>query len=205
MDGINARDAAMGLVGQREGLHLSSVLHELKTAAGENIDEIEGDQSGVRLQEGFLWETAAEYMMAGLDFDEAIRLAFKRYMLHLRAGVVSQVHLERDGVRMTPDAQDIAARRLESYKVTRRTLRKARTMEDFEEHHWVWCMQEMAYLLAAGLDTVRWIVWWVAGDYAKGKGSGPRVLECTARFSQEEMERNWESVMMVARRMGHVR
>jgi hypothetical protein len=100
---------------------------------------------------------------------------------------------------MTPDALDPKAGRLESYKATRRSLRKAYTAEEFETNFWPWLVQEMSYALACGVDECRWIVLWAAGDYSKGAGSGPRTLECIVQWTRAELEANWESVLVHAR------
>lgn len=187
--------------GRADGLHLGAIIHAAKVAAGEKVGEVEGDQPGARMQEGFLWETALEYILAGAHFDDAVELSFKRYCLALRGHVVKQIALERDGVHMTPDGLDPQVPQLESYKSTRKSLRYARTGEDFEAHFWTWVMQEKGYLYAAGLDQVRWIVWWQAGDYSRGKGTGPMVLEATAKFTRDELEANWRGVMAIAERL----
>src|SRR5688572_29486705 len=153
--------------GRAAGLHLGSVIHTAKVAAGEKVGEVEGDQPSVRVQEGFLWETVLEYVLAGSPVDEAVALAFKRHMMHLRSGVVTQLKLELDGIHGTPDALDPRVPQLESYKCTRRSLRNARTAEDFEGHFWTWLMQEKGYCKMAGVQQVRWMVWWQAGDYSK--------------------------------------
>lgn len=182
-------------------LGMGEVVQAAKVAAGESVADIPGDQPGVRIQEGFLFETIIEYVLAGAEFDEAAELAFKRYMLHLRKDVLRQVRLVKDRIRMTPDAIDPTVPEIQSYKSTRRTLRKARTQEDFEENYWHWIMADSGYAYAAGLDRVRWIVWWHAGDYSKGVGSGPQVLEMTARFSQDELVANWNGVLTIADRL----
>lgn len=187
--------------GRAPGLHLGAVIHAAKVAAGENVGEVEGDQPSVRVQEGFIFETVVEYLIAGAPFDEAVDLAFKRYMLHLRRGIVTQLRLELDSIHGTPDALDPTVPQHESYKSTRRSLRNARSQEDFEANFWTWCMQEMGYCRMAGIDRVRWIVWWQAGDYSRGKGTGPCVLEATARFGQDELERNWQGVCAIAARL----
>lgn len=187
--------------GRAAGLHLSKVIHTAKVAAGERVDEVEGDQPSVRVQEGFIFETVAEYLIAGCPFDEAVELAFKRYCLHLRRGIVTQIRLERDAIHGTPDALDPSVPQHESYKSTRRSLRNARSAADFEAHFWTWVMQEAGYLHMAGLNRVRWIVWWQAGDYSRGKGTGPVVLEATARFSDEELLANWQGVCAIAARI----
>lgn len=202
----NMRDAELLPMGVgRESpewdMGMSAVIHAAKVAAGENVGDVDGDQPGVRVQEGFLFETVVEYIIAGVPFDEAVGLAFRRYALSLRSGIVTQVRYVKDRIRLTPDALDPFVPQHESYKSTRRTLRNARRAEDFEANFWTWCMQEMAYLHAAGLDRVRWIVWWQAGDYSKGRGTGPCVLEATARFTAEEMVRNWQGVSTIADRL----
>ncbi len=181
--------------GRAEGLHLSSVIHAMRVAAGAPTGAPEGDQEGVRMQEGFLWERAVEYMIAGFDLDTAMGMAFKRLCLHTREGVVKQITLEKDGIHMTPDGLDPVVGRLESYKATRRSLRKALSEADFWENFWSWCVQEMAYCLAAGVDECRWIVLWAAGDYSRGVGSGPRVLECTVQWTLAELQDNWDLVL----------
>lgn len=188
--------------GRPEGLHLGDIIRARKIALGESVKSPEGDQPNVRVCEGFLWETAVEYMLAGVSRDEAIDLAFKRYCMQIREGVVRQVRLERDGVHMTPDAFDPATGRLESYKATRRTLNNARTWELFSEHFWSWVWQEMSYCLAARVDSVRWIVLWQAGDYSKGWGSGPQVLEATATWTEEELAAQWREVLQFAKQSG---
>lgn len=208
-------------VGREPGLRVGAIVHAAKLAAGEPMEAPEGDQDGVRIQEGFLWEVIAEYVAAGVPVDEAIEVAFKRYQLQLRKGVCTQLHLELDGIKGTPDglnpngpeivtdpgeewAHYTGARgvaELESFKATRRTLRNARTAVDFEGFFWTWVMQECGYLKMAGLRQVRWVVWWLAGDYSRGKGTGPQMLEARARFSQEEIDTQWRGICTIAARL----
>lgn len=183
----------------RAGLHLGDIIHDARVAAGEAVGDVEGDQAGTRIQEGFLFETIVDYTLAGVAFDAAVQLAFKRYALSLRPWL-RQVRLERDGIRGTPDALDPRVPELVSCKATRRTLRRARTADSFEAQFWPWVMQEGGYLHMAGLDCVRWIVWWQAGDYSRGKGTGPQVLEAAARFTRADLEKNWRGITAIAQR-----
>lgn len=197
--------------GRPAGMHLGYIVNEMKRASGERTGAVEGDQDGVRMQEGFVWELALEYMIAGMTLDEAIELAFKRHCTMLRRGVVTQLRLELDEIHGTPDALNPHGRalwtpsseepELESYKATRRTLRKALTADDFATNFWTWIVQESGYLKMAGLRQVRWIVWWVAGDYSKGKGTGPRVMEARARFEQHELDATWAGIRTIAERL----
>jgi len=197
-DNMRTADLTEMGVGRPGGLHLSAVIHEMKVAAGEKVGEIKGDQPYMRMQEGFLWETALEYMIGGLSLDDAIELAFKRYMIALRKNICTQVALEKDGIHMTPDGLDKAEGRLESYKCTRRSLKKVLTKEDFEMNFWPWLVQEKSYAIAAGVDTVTWIVLFQAGDYGKGKGTGPRAMQATAVFTAQELVDNWRNVLVNA-------
>jgi hypothetical protein len=181
-------------------LGMGDVVRDWKIAAGENVSDVPGDQPGVRIQEGFWWETAFDYLLAGMDFDSAVDMAMKRYMLSVRPWL-RQVRLVRDRIRMTPDAIDPMVPEIISVKSTRRTLRDARTADDFENNFTGWVMADMGYALAAGFDRVRWIVWWHAGDYSRGKGTGPQVLEATARWSADELKANWDGVLQIAARL----
>ena len=202
----NARTAdleKMG-VGRPAGLHLSHVIHKMKVAAGDNVGQIPGDQDGVRMQEGFLWESALEYMIGGMPLDEAIELAFKRWMVALRGNIATQVKLEKDGIHMTPDGFNKVEGELESYKATRKSYAKALTQDEFESNFWPWLVQEQAYAYALGVDTVHWIVLFQAGDYSKGRGTGPRVVQSTAVFTPEELAENWRVVMTHAESLREV-
>jgi len=182
--------------GRPAGLHLGQIIQAMRIAAGLPQGAPDGDQPGVRLAEGFLWEIACEYMLSGVAYDEAMELAFKRYMLHLRVGIVKQVQLVRDGIHMTPDALDPATGALESYKVTRKKM--PHTQDLFEEKFWPWLVQEKAYCLAAGVDTVRWYVLFQAGDYSRGPGSGPKAVTSTGVFTPKELVENWKGVQAYA-------
>jgi len=173
----------------------------MKVAAGENVGGIKGDQEGVRMMEGFLWETALEYMASGFSVDEAMDMAFKRHMLAVRRSITTQVKLVRDEVHMTPDGLDKAEGILESYKYTRRSFKSAVNAEEFESNFWPWFIQEKSYCLAAGVDTVKWIVCFAAGDYTRGPGGFPKVLEGSATFTPEELVENWNVVMAHAASM----
>lgn len=215
-------DGSLVHTGRAAGLHLGAIVHAAKVASGESVAAPAGDQDGVRMQEGFMWEMIHEYISSGCPFDEAIELAFKRLQLQLRQGIVTQLALQLDGIHGTPDGLNPfgpavwtteegveveptgdapCEPELESYKATRRTLRNARSGGDFENFFWTWVMQECGYLKMAGLRQVRWVVWWLAGDYSKGKGSGPQMLEARARFSQEEIDANWRGVCTIADRL----
>jgi hypothetical protein len=179
--------------GRPPGLHLGQIIQRMRVAVGEASGDVPGDQPNVRMQEGFLWEAALEYVVSGMSVDEALEVAFKRYMVAIRSGIARQVSVQKDDIWMTPDAFNGDRGEIESYKVTRKKLQ--RSQDEFESSFWAWVVQEKAYCLAMGVDTVRWVVLFQAGDYSRGPGSGPQMLESTGTFTPEELVENWRIVM----------
>lgn len=202
---VDVRDADLRPRGEdaewRQGMHLGQVIHRIKVALGENVGDVAGDQPYVRMQEGFLWETALEYVAAGMSLDEALELAFKRYMVEVRKGVVKQIQVVRDGIKMTPDGFNPTLGELESYKRTSKSLGNAKTQAEFESNFWPWLMQEKGYCWGLGVDTVRWVVLWAAGDYKRGPGTGPVMLQSVGVFAPDELATNWKTVLSHARGM----
>ena len=188
---LDAGLAPMG-EGRPEGIHQSEIIHEWKLGLGKRVGAVEGAQEGVHLIEGFLWEIVIEYMCAGMGVDQAMDLAFKRYMTALRKGIVTQVKLCKDRIHMTPDGVLYKEGETESYKATRRSFKNAKTAELFHENFWEWEVQEMGYNWALGFDTATWIVLWNAGDYSQGPGAPPKILQATATWTPEELAENWE-------------
>ena len=182
--------------GRAPGLHLGSVIRDAYMA----IDTYKNaDGSLLRMQEGFIWEKAVEYMAGGMKMDDAISLAFKRYLWGLESELVTQIQLERDGIQMTPDAYDPVKAEIVSYKHTRRSLKKAMNKDAFELNFWTWMMAEKSYCLAASCDSCRFVVLWAAGDYSKGVGSAPRALQATLTWTAEELIENWNAVLAHAK------
>ncbi len=175
-------------------LHLGDCLQQMRVAAGEASDEDTGGE--LLMLEGFLFEMAVRYMAGGLDYDTAMELAFKRYARSLDPQIDWQVALCREGVHMTPDGVNRTVGELVSVKHTRKSLKRARTKEDFESNFWLWQCQEKSYALELGVDTARWIVWWAGGDYGRGAGTPPCCLQATMQWSAEELVENWRKVMV---------
>lgn len=189
------RDASLNPMGTNrpEGLHLGTIVREMKKAAGENVSEIPGEQPGLRAQVGFVWETAVEYMLGGMSVDEAMETAFKRYAWELRKGISSQVRIRKDGIHMTPDAVNELVGEIESWKATWKKL--PWTQDDFESKFWPWMVAEKGYCYALAVDTCRFIVLWQAGDYSKGRGTGPMAMQATMTWTADELVENWRTVL----------
>ena len=174
--------------GNREGLHLGSVLDRMAVAMGETYPD---SDPTARFVAGFVWETAVEYMHAGMSLDEAMGAAFRRYMIAIRGNVQTQVHLERDGIRATPDAFNPGVGEVESYKNSWRKMPAEQS--DFEEKFWRWVCQECSYAYLLGVDTARWIVLWNRGNYKDVQG--PVVMQATAKWTAAELVGNWKMVL----------
>lgn len=164
--------------GRRSGLHVSGLVKAVLEAKGKKLEAPSNWQDNVAMQTGFLWENALEW-------------AFKEYMGKERK-VKKQLAVELDGVHGTPDGLD--GNVLEEYKVTWKSLKKWN--EDPEENFDYWFMQVKAYLHMLGLNTVRFFVFFVNGDYKWDKGVGPRIVRTAEfTFTDAELEDNWTMLM----------
>ncbi len=214
LDPLQMRDATGAPMGtdRPAGVHVGDTVRIARQEADLPQGTPEGEQEGVRMQIGFLHEAAVEYMLAGMPFDAAYDLAFKRYMLPLRSAEATcrQIRLEKDRVHGTPDALIVEGGYLDSYKATHKSMRKAvrdtlliadfkqdleADQDFFEEHFWPWLMGEMAYCFMACVDTVRFYVLWQMGDYSYRPGWGPQVRYMDATFTPEELVANWRRVI----------
>jgi hypothetical protein len=107
-------------------------------------------------------------------------VAFKRHMVMARAGVTKQITTVLDDIHMTPDGYDPATKALESYKRTKLSAKNALSVEAWVAKFGLWMVQEGSYwhaLEAAGyeIDSIRWYVYWVNGDYSRQAGKGQFV------------------------------
>ena len=167
------------------------------------IGSPEGEPQWLAAQDGFLWEKALELVAGGMGLDAAMEVAFKRYMLTARAGVVKQITTELAGIHMTPDGYDPATKTLESYKRTKLSAKNALSAEAFTAKFALWIVQEGSYWRAleeAGYDieAVKWYVYWVNGDYSRRPGWGQFVGIYEARLTKQERDDVWARVSRVA-------
>ena len=105
--------------------------------------------------------------------------------------VGTKVNVERDGIRMTPDAFYPTLGEIDSYKNSWRKMPV--TQAEFEDKFWKWVAQEASYCYTVGVDTARWIVLWNRGNYVDIRG--PIVMEATAKWSADELAENWRVVL----------
>lgn len=198
-------------------LHLGEIIRAKKAAAGDRIDGIEGEQENLRAQIGFLWERAVGMVWQGIPWAAALEIVWKEYCSVAQIGppergyVESQLRIEHDGIRMTPDGLDENGW-LESYKFTYRTMRKWE--EDAEGEFWSWLEAEAGYVYAINrlrtdpcpegcgcektappLLGCRFFIFWANGDYSRKPGRGPQATYTEVRWTPEELESNWQGIL----------
>lgn len=165
--------------GRTEGLHLSQIIKRMRLEAGEKLEDLPGEQPGLRAQIGFLWERAIEY-------------AWKEYQGVTRP-VDRGLQIREDGIHMSPDGLNREDGLIEEYKFTWKSRRK--WDEAAEEEFWPWMVQVKGYARALGMTKVRFLVFWAGGAYFKGDRPqiGPWLTEF--QWSREELDANWATVL----------
>lgn len=161
----------------------------MQQASGGATGPIEGEQEGLRPQAGFLFERALEN-------------TWKEYHRETRP-VELQFTVEYDGIVGTPDGLETLDNTLLSMKLTWKSMRKWE--EDPTSHFVDWFAREQGYLwmLRQGgsslgrlkVDKLRFLIFWVNGDYSRKMGRGPQITDTLFQFSDEELERNWNTIV----------
>jgi hypothetical protein len=218
LDPLPLRDASLEVMGtgrNPDDIHVGQIIRWRRERNGDAFVSTPGEQEGVRMQVGFLHESAIEYILAGMPFDEAYSLAFKRWLMPLRpeTEVARQVKLIKDDIHGTPDALLVGKGVCESFKATWKSLKKAcganakecpdatlpiATDEDsFREHFWHWLDAEAAYcwMFDPPVDTVRFYVLWMMGDYSYRPGFGPQVRYMDVTWTPEELAAGWREMV----------
>jgi hypothetical protein len=159
-------------------------------------------------QDGFIWEYALELYLGGMPLDIAMDVAFKRHMVMARTGVTKQITTVLDDIHMTPDGYDPATKALESYKRTKLSAKNALSVEAWVAKFGLWMVQEGSYwhaLEAAGyeIDSIRWYVYWVNGDYSRQAGKGQFVGIYEAKLTKSEREDVWARVLRMRMKMAN--
>lgn len=170
--------------GRPTGRHLSDIIKRRKEEAGENMNEIPGDQPGIAMQLGFLFERALEYV-------------FREFM-QVQRNTQTQLHESADDISGTPDGFDHDADGLEEYKTTMRTMKD---WEQDPQNFWTWMEQTKGYLMMLSRRLGRpitrvtfYILWWY-GDYSRKPGRGRQITKTVLEFDWEEIEENWRLML----------
>jgi hypothetical protein len=94
----------------------------------------------------------------------------------------------RAGIICSADGTDFAAGWLEEVKSTEEKVRRG---QDFL-NEWLWMQQGRGECAIWGMDTVRWHVWYLRGNY---DNQGPQYWRYLVRFSEEEIENTWKMIL----------
>lgn len=190
--------------GREKGLHLSDITKWLRIRRGKTVGGIPGEQDGLRMYSGFMWERALE-------------LGFKALQI-CRLGVARQLKVALDGIHCSPDGLDTSVTPfvLEEYKLTWRSIGQVNKLvaagvplgEALSEHYWEWVeVQIPAYLCALRANTgmelteARLYVFFVNGDYSHKPGRGPQIVVVSLRYTPEELASTWEMILSAKRGM----
>ena len=178
-----------------DGLHLSSIIRYMTRPKAKPGDK---EPTGWYRETGFIWEMMLEKV-------------FKRRMQHHRRTRINQLAFERDGIHMTPDGlvYDGPSHRgfetedyIEEYKATWRSMRHigvAPGYTEFGVEFWPWHIQTMGYCRAAGVTRADFYILFMNGDY---KPMIPDACYISMRYSEQELEENWEMVLNNSRDKG---
>jgi hypothetical protein len=180
------------------GLHVGGVLRDIenraikpgKREATSTLSNAERSRMGNYVEMGFIWEVLVEQV-------------FRQRMLsrrHAQAGVVSQQERQMGGMALTPDGWCPLDDKVEEYKATWTSMRRAEPPEGlFDAHnHWGWGKQNQCYCRAWDTRKGRFFVFWVNGDY---RDSGPQIVKYDVEWTQAEIEETWRMVTTHAARM----
>lgn len=155
---------------------------------------------------GFAWERAATAAIeagAGIDLSEesATPLVVRRIYEHaftraLNEGwqashseVVKPGEVTVDGIHCTPDGANTRLRATEEWKCSWASARHS-----LDEAHPDWMMQIPGYCRALGLNVGILRVFHVNGYYENSRMGKPVARFYRLRWSDEELEENWEQI-----------
>ena len=102
--------------------------------------------------------------------------------------------VELDGVIGSPDGFDQTTGILDEYKATWKSINNAHPSKV-----WKWMTQVKGYCKMLGVNTVRFHVFYVMGDY---RGSGPLYRAYLFSFTDQEIEENWSMLINHAKAKG---
>lgn len=160
-------------------MHLSGVLACIAQAIGvlKPGEPIEEDLP-LLCALGFMWEEFAASLYPGIEY---------------QPGEVnhSGVWMTCDGFNLIRSERQERELCIEEFKFTQKKLMDE---ADFlsSDKAWLYRAQGMGYCAGYGAQLVRWHVMYVRGDY---RASGPVYRRYLVRFSEQEIERNWQMVM----------
>lgn len=189
-DKINFPALGSGLV-RAPGLHMTNVLRYIMKKT-DSIKTAEGWDMRIAAEVGFIWE-------------DLLSLIFATRMLEAqdcnRPGEIIQdsIICSPDGWGLDPgwSAPDLVIDPgqeliIEEYKCTWRSINK------LPHEYWYWMAQCKGYCKVLNCQTVIMRILYLNGNY---KGSGPLYREVRITFTQEEIDSNWDMILVNAEEM----
>jgi hypothetical protein len=167
----------IGGMKRSSGIHLSGIIKHVLTAAGQLTGEDLGDMMPLRMAVGMAWEMFCVQLWPELDWQPG--------------------EVTRDNVIGSPDG--VSGDVLEEIKATWMSrLEKTETKGVIPPPRNIieikrWMLQLAGYLYMMGLNKARMHVLWVNGDY---RNSGPQYFTYLLEFSQQELERIWNNLVL---------
>lgn len=165
------------------GVHLSGVIKYVLTTAGLLDADDLTDIMPLRMAVGMAWEAFAVGLWPHLIWQPGEQC--------------------RDGIYGSPDgitySEDGDCAQLEEFKATwksrleRSEAKGVRPPDRKITEQRMWMLQIAGYCWMMGLTRARLHVLWINGDY---RGSGPQYFTYLLEFSEEELERTWNNMIL---------
>lgn len=160
-------------VPRSKGVHLTDIRNHILKATGQMPDsdwnlELAGEV-------GFIWENVLSKVLGE-------RLGTRPGEFSSAEGII----ISPDGIGVHPLNDDLLV--LEEYKVTWASINTKKI-----EEYWPWEFQTKSYCHVLNLKDVIYHILYLMGDY---RGSGPMMKSYHIEYMEEEIEENWENIVI---------
>lgn len=168
------------------GVHLSTIIHYLyekieMPKSKEGPDDI--ISKNLKMSLGIAWEHVLSWAIA---------------QVYPSSRIIYPGYFTSDSVVMNPDRYDTVEDRLEEWKCTWYSRKKAWNPGEFRDFFWWWIMQAQAYCRVLKVKQVVFRVLFINGDYSPPR---PQPRQWLIEFSAEELNDNWKKILRVGKEM----
>lgn len=179
-----------------EGWHVMEIVEDLELAwldAREKAMRMGADPNAFTEEDldqfamvGFLWEWGIGAWLNDAAFqNQILKLCGEEEVKLIHPG-----ELELDGIFGTPDDLDVRGRALEEWKATWISAR-----HDIRVKKRRWIIQAMAYCWMLGVNKAVLRVFFLNGRYEKYQMGAPIVRFYRFRWTDQELEENWQMIV----------
>lgn len=185
-------------------LHLSDILRKIAIETGQLTDEDRADEMPLRVFLGLAWEAWCVRLYPEVNWQPGELCRDKVYGTPDGLTIQGAIEEEPDGFRHHVEGNVM----LEEYKFTHKSCREKGGPPDSHRDirgDWMWMHQLMGYINMyrangyEGMNLARLHVCYANGNYTYPLQE--RYIRYLIRFSDRELEGNWEMVMKYRRRM----